>query len=107
VSPFQSILASSLLLRRRLFQNPRPVELDVRIVLLEQTNRVFVDRRAADANAWRRAEKIQETLLPSTAACAPARQERGGFIAALVLCEPKVRQNLFPLAGRFLLARRR
>jgi hypothetical protein len=58
VSPFPSILASSLLLRRRLFQNPRPIELDVRIVLLEQANRVFVDRRAADANARRRAEKI-------------------------------------------------
>lgn len=84
VSPLPSILASSLLLRRRLFQNPRPVELNVRIVLLEQTNRVFVDRGAANANARGRAEKIQETLLPPTAASASARQERGGLVAALV-----------------------
>jgi hypothetical protein len=95
---------SLLLRRRRLFQNARPIELDVRIVLLEQVNRVFVNRRAADTDAGRRAEKIQETLLPSTAACASARQKGGGFVAALVPREAKMGQNLFPLAGRFLLA---
>lgn len=79
------------LLRR--LENARPVELDVGVVLLEQTDRVFVDRRAADADAGRRAEEIQETLPAAAPAGAAARQERGAFIAALVPGKSQVRQG--------------
>jgi hypothetical protein len=63
-------------------------------VLLEEANRVFVDRRAADADAGGRAKEVQETLAAAAApVAAAARQERGAFVAALVAGESQVRQG--------------
>ena len=67
-------------------------------MLLDQPDRVFVDRRAPDTDAWRRAEEIKEALASIPAAAARG-EERGGFVAAFVPGEAEVRQ------GRYLLAR--
>jgi hypothetical protein len=63
-------------------------------VLFEQADRVFVDRRAADADAGRRPEPIKDARL---SAAAPARcvYERRGLVAPPIAGESKVRQNYF------------
>jgi hypothetical protein len=38
-----------------------PVEADLRVVLFDQANRLVVERRAADANARRRAKPVQDS----------------------------------------------
>src|ERR1051326_6690922 len=99
------ILAAALLLGdwRQRFEDARPVELDVRVVLFDQTNRILVDRRASDADAWRSAKEIQKTLAAPATAAAGTDQERSRFVAAVVASEPEVRQALSPDAGRGLL----
>jgi hypothetical protein len=42
------------------FENPRPIEFNVRVVLLDQPDGVFVERGAPDAHAWRRSEPIED-----------------------------------------------
>ena len=76
-------------------QDPGPVELDVRVVLFEQADGRFVDRRAADAHAGRRAEPVQQPL----AAPAPAGLGQGRrFIAAPIAVEAELWQGYFLLA---------
>jgi hypothetical protein len=87
-------------LRRRLLrlQNSRPVELNVRIVFLDEANRVFVERRTPDANAGRGSEPIQDarTRLSSTTAAGAMRiDDKRVLVAALVAAEPEVRQSYF------------
>jgi hypothetical protein len=67
-------------------------------VFFEQADRVFVDRRASDADAGRRAEEVQQTLTVSAAAATAAGHERGRFVSALVADEFQMRQG--PLSPR-------
>lgn len=54
-------LGTSLGRRLLRLQNSCPVELDVWIVFLDEANRVFVQRRTADANTGRRPEPVENT----------------------------------------------
>ena len=84
------------LLLRSLFQETRPVELDVGIVPLEQPHRLLVDRRAADADAGRGAEPVQNPLPLAAAAPRPTAVGDGRrFITTLVACEAELRQGYF------------
>ena len=87
--------------RHRLFEDARPVELHVGIVLLEQVNGVFVDRGASHANAWRRAKPIEDAVL-SAPSPARALHERGRFVAAPVTIEAQVWQRYFRFCARAL-----
>lgn len=80
------------------FQDPCPVELQVRIARLEQTNRFFVERPAPDADAGRRAKPIEDSR--STLA-APARRlnDEGVLVSPFVFVEAELRQDYFLLDG--------
>ena len=80
----------------------RPVEADLRVVRFDQPDGLLVDRRAADADTWRRPEPIED---PWTGARPPARgmDDVGVLVSTLVACDAQRRQRLFP----FLRARRR
>jgi hypothetical protein len=68
-------------------ENTSPVELNIGVVLLEQANGVFIDRRPPHSDARRRAEEVQETLTASAPSATAARDERRALIAALVADE--------------------
>ena len=87
--------------RHRLFEDSRPVELHVGIVLFEQVYGVFVDRGAADADAGRRAEPIEDAML-SASSPARALHERGRFVAAPITIEAQVWQRYFRFCARAL-----
>jgi hypothetical protein len=83
-------------LRDRIFENARPVEFDVGVVLLQQPDRFLVDRRASDADARRRAEPVQKALpRPAPAPARPDFGERGRLVSALVAIEAQLRQGYF------------
>lgn len=79
-------LAARLRIRRGIFQNPRPVELNIRIVLLEEPDRLLIDRCAADAHAGRRAEPIKEAL-PFTSPATRRFDQSRGFVSAPIAAE--------------------
>ena len=68
---------------RRGFEDVRPVELNVGVVLLEQADRIFVDRGTPDTHSRRGAKPIQDSRL-SLAASARVVDERGGFVSATI-----------------------
>ena len=76
------------------FQNPRPVEFDVRVVLLDQPDGIFIERGAPDPDARRRAEPVQDAgarpAPPST-----GMDDKRVLVAALVATEPQKRQDYF------------
>src|SRR5215204_2402354 len=96
-----AITAISLATRCRfgdgILQDPRPVELDVRVVLLEEANRFFVDGRPADTDARRRAEPVEKPLALTTPSATRRFGERRRLVAALVTIEAELRQELLPL----------
>src|SRR5262245_59308826 len=80
-------------------QDPGPVELDERVQFLDQLDRVFVEGRATDFHARRRAEPI-ENPGPRFPAAPLAVYYVGVLVATLVAVEPQVWQDLLPfLAG--------
>ena len=89
-------------------QDSGPVELDVRIVLLDKANCVFVQRRTPDANSGWRPEPIKNArarLPASTAAAAMRVDDEGVLVTALVAAEPEVRQGYFLFWARDALLR--
>jgi hypothetical protein len=76
------------------FQNSRPVELDVRIVFLDQFDCAFVESGATDLDAWRRPKPIEDPGSCLSAAPIGVDDERI-LVAALVAAETKVRQGYF------------
>jgi hypothetical protein len=84
--------------RRIPLEYPGPVEFDLGVVLFDQADGVFVQRGAADPDAWRGAEPIEY----SRARPAPPSfrvDEECVLVAALVAAEPEVRQGLLPFLG--------
>ena len=77
-------------------QDLRPVETDLRVVLFDQANRLFVQRRPADADARGRAKPVQDSR-----AFPPARivDDVGVLVTTLVSREAQRRQGLFPFHG--------
>ena len=69
-------------------ENLRPVELDIRIVLFDPADGVFVERGAADLDVGRRAKPVKKALL-SPPVVAAGVNERGGFVPAFVAGEPQ------------------
>ncbi len=80
---------------RRLFQDSRPVELHVGIVLLEQTDGVLVDRRASDPDAGRRTKPIKDAVLAASFAPRIV-DERCRLVPAAVAVETQMWQTLLP-----------
>lgn len=78
-------------------QDTGPVELDVRVVLLDKPDRIFIERRPSDANARGGAKPVQDA--GARLAAAPAggvgMDDKRVFVAALVAAEPEVRQDYF------------
>lgn len=75
-------------------QNPGPVEADVRIVLLDQADRILVECRAPDLDAWRRPEPVEDPRPPLALALLRVDDE-GVLVATLVAAEPELRQDYF------------
>jgi hypothetical protein len=67
-------------------QNSRPVELHVRMLILERADRLLVESRPTDLDVWRRAEPVQQPgrVLVVTAAPDGVQEERA-FVAPTVL----------------------
>src|SRR4029453_16698361 len=82
--------------------NANPIEFAVRIPLLDESNRFFIESVPADFYARRRAEPVEDAGL-RTASAPLGVDEIRGLVSALVAAEAQVRQGLFPLlrAGRF------
>ena len=80
------------------FQNPCPVELQIRIARFEQTNRFFVERPAPDADAGRRAKPVEDSR-PTLAAPARRLNDEGVLVTPFVLVEAELRQDYFLLDG--------
>ena len=79
-------------------QDARPVELDVGIVLLYQPDRVFVECRSSDADAWWSAKPIEDagSGFPAAAATGAVRvHDKRVLVPAFVAAEPQVRQGYF------------
>lgn len=72
-----------------------PVEPDVRVMFLDQADGLLVERRAADAHAWRRAEPVQDAGAGARPAPGSMNDE-GVFVAAFVASEPEDGQAYFP-----------
>ena len=94
-------LASSLRGRPRLrgwcslpLQDPRPLEVDSGVQLLDEANGVLVERRPADLDSRRRSKPIKNAR-PRTPATAIGVDDEGVLVAVLVAIEPKIRQNYF------------
>jgi hypothetical protein len=79
----------------RSLENSCPIELDVRVVLLEQPDRVLVQRGAPDTNPRRSAEPIEDAR-PGFSTSPAAVDDERVFVPALVAIEAKVRQKLLP-----------
>ena len=77
-----------------------PVELDVRVLLFEHPNRVFVKRRAADFHVRRRAKPVQQLRLFRP--CAPLRrvEQVRALVPAPVARESQGRHALLALGDR-------
>ncbi len=77
----------------------RPVELDIRVVLFDPPNRVFVERRAADLDARRRAKPVQNAL-PRSPVAAAGMDKRRCFVPTFVAGEPQKWQSYLRLDDR-------
>jgi len=80
------------------FQDARPVEINVWVVLLDQANRVFVERRSPDADAGRRSKPVEDarSRFPATSAPGAVRMhDKGVLVPAFVARKPQMRQNYF------------
>jgi hypothetical protein len=80
------------------FQNPRPVEIDVGIVLLDEPDRIFVERGASDTDPGRRSKPIEDarSRLSATAAAGAVRvHDKRVLVSAFVARKPEMRQNYF------------
>jgi hypothetical protein len=89
-----------------LFQDLRPVELDLRIVLFDRLDCRFVERRPTDPYARRRSKPVEDAGSRSAFATITVDDERV-FVAALVAAEPEVRQGYFLFCARAVLGARR
>jgi len=80
------------------FENARPIEFDVGVVLLDQADGVLIEGRSADAYAWRRAKPIKDARARLTAtptAGAVRVHDKRILVAAFVARKPQMRQNYF------------
>ena len=75
-------------------QDPRPFELDPGVQLLDEANRVFVERCPAHLDSRRGPEPIEDAR-PRTPAPAIGIDDEGVLVTALVAIEPQIRQNYF------------
>ena len=75
-------------------QDPRPFELDPGVQLLDEADRVLVERCPADLDSRRGPEPIKDAR-PRTAAPAIGIDDEGVLVTALVAIEPQIRQNYF------------
>jgi hypothetical protein len=81
------------------FENPRPVELDARIQVLDEPGRFFIERSATDLDTRRRAKPVED---PRARLPPPpfGMDDERIFVAPLVAIEAQVRQDLLPLLRR-------
>jgi hypothetical protein len=92
-APAQALGAGVGLERKRFngLEDVSPVELDVGIAILDCANRVFVQRRAAHADAGGGSIPVENA---GTDARAIVMNEDRRFVAALVACEPQKRHRV-------------
>ena len=78
------------------FENARPIEFDVGVVLLDQPDGRLIEGRATDPHAWRGSKPVQDTRAGFAAAPAASRMHhKRVFVPALVAGKPQVRQVYF------------
>ena len=85
--------------RRLGFQNPRPIEGDVGILLFDQADGRVVERWPADLHAGWGAEPIKEAI-PRPSISAGGLNKRRCFVPAFVAGNPQKWQSYLRLAGR-------
>jgi len=93
-APFGERSARGGLGRRLLLENLCPVELDLRVALLDRPDRRFIQRRAANLDPGRRAEPIQDAGADA-ASTTVAVDDEGVLVAAFVAAEAQIRQDYF------------
>ena len=88
-------------------QDSGPVELNVRIVLLDESNRVLVERRPSDADSGWGPKPIKDsrTRLAAPTAAAMGVDDKRVLVAAFIAAEPEVRQDYFLFCARDALFR--
>lgn len=81
-------------------QNPIPVELDVRVLLLKQPNGVLIKRRATDLDVRWGSEPVQELRLVGTGSPPGGVQEVRALVAAPIARKSQSRHALLALGDR-------
>ena len=81
------------------FQNLGPVEFDIGVVFFDPADGFFVERGAADLDAWRRAKPV-ENALPRPPVAAAGIDEGGCFVPAFVAGKPQKWQIYLRLGDR-------
>jgi hypothetical protein len=80
------------------FQDPGPVEIDVGIVLLDQPDRIFIERGAPDTHSRGRSKPIEDarSRLPAAPGAGAVRVlDKRVLVAAFVARKSQMRQNYF------------
>lgn len=76
------------------FQDARPIEVDLRVVLFDQPDGIFVERGAPDLHARRRTKPIKDAR-PRTPTPFFGMHDESVLVSTLVAAEPQIRQGYF------------
>ncbi len=90
------------------FQDPCPIELNIRVVLLDEADGILVERGSPDAHTRRRAEPIEDprTRLSASAASGAVRvHDKRVLVTAFIARKPQVRQIYFLFCVRVAVLR--